>query len=55
MLLATANCRDGYTSLATQVVQAHAPKGTAEVGNDRGAAMALETKYRLDGESRMHD
>ena len=50
MLLATADSRDGY---AAQVVQAYAPVGTAEFGDGHGAVMALEAKYRLDGESRM--
>ena len=55
MLLAIADCRDGYASVAAQVVQAYAPVGTAEFGNGRGAVMALEAKYRLDGESRMKE
>ena len=53
MLLATAYCRDGYASVAAQVVQAYAPVETAGFGNGRRAVMALEAKYRLDGESRM--
>ena len=44
MLLATADCRDGYASVAAQVVQAYAPVGTAEFGDRRGAVMALEAK-----------
>ena len=55
MLLATADSRDGYASVAAQVVQAYAPVGTAEFGDGRGAVMALEAKYRLDGESRMQE
>ena len=55
MLLAAADCRDGYASVAAQVVQADAPAGTAEFGDGRVAMMALETKYRLDGESRMQE
>ena len=55
MLLATADCREGYASVAAQVVQAYAPVGTAEFGDGRGAVMALEAKHRLDGESRMQE
>ena len=55
MLLATVDCREGYASVAAQVVQAHAPVGTAEFGDGRGAIMALKAKYRLDGESRMQE
>ena len=55
VLLATADSRDGYGSVAAQVVQAYAPVGTAEFGDGRGAVMALEAKYRLDGESRMQE
>ena len=55
MLPATADCRDGYASVAAQVVQAYAPVGTTEFGNGRGAVMALEAKYRLGGESRMQE
>ena len=51
----TADSRDGYGSVAAQVVQAYAPVGTAEFGDGRGAVMALEAKYRLDGESRMQE
>ena len=42
-------------SVAAQVVQAYAPVGTAEVGDGRSAVMALEAKYRLDGESRIQE
>ena len=55
MLLATADCREGYASVAAQVVQAYAPVGTAEFGDGRGAVMAVAAKYRLDGESRMQE
>ena len=55
MLPATADSRDGYASVAAQVIQAYAPVGTAEFGDGRGAVMALEAKYRLDGESRMQE
>ena len=55
MLLATADSRDGYVSVAAQVVQAYAPVGTAEFGDGGGAVMAVEAKYRLDGESRMQE
>ena len=47
-LLATADCRQGYASVATQVAQTYAPVGTAEFGDGRGAVMVLEVKYRLD-------
>ena len=33
MFLATADCREGYASVAAQVVQAYAPVGTAEFGD----------------------
>ena len=55
MLIATAESRDGYASVAAQVVQAYAPVGTAEFGDGRGAFMAMEAKDRLDGESRMQE
>ena len=55
MLLATADSREGFGSVAAQVVLAYAPVGTAEFGDGRGAVMALEAKYRLDGESRMQE
>ena len=41
MLLATADSRDGYASVAAQVVQTYAPVGTAEFGDGRGAVIAL--------------
>lgn len=52
MLLAPGDCRDGYSSDATQFVQAYAPVGTAEFGDGRGVVMALEEKGRLDGNAR---
>ena len=55
LLLATADSRDGYASVAAQVVQAYAPVGTGEFRDGRGAVMALEAKYLLDGESRMQE
>ena len=55
MLLATADCRDGYNSAPAEVVLVCAPVGTAEIGDSRGAAMALEPKYRLKGESRKRE
>ena len=55
MLLATADSRDWYASVAAQVVQSYSPVGTAEIGDGRGAVIALEAKYRLDGESRMQE
>ena len=55
MLLATADSREGYGSVAAQVVLAHAPVGTAEFGDGRGAVMALEVKNRLYGKSRMQE
>ena len=55
MLLATADCREGYASVAAQIVQAYVPAGTAEFIDGRGAVTALEAKYRLDGESRMQE
>ena len=55
MLLATADCREGYASVAAQVVQAYAPAGTAEFSDGRGAVMELEAQHRLNGESRMQE
>ena len=49
ILLAMADSRDRNASVATQVVQAYAPVGTAEFGGGHGAVMALEAKFRLDG------
>ena len=54
MLLVTADCREGYASVAAQVeYKCTPPAGTAEFGDGRGAFMALQAKYRLDRESRM--
>ena len=55
MLLATADCREGYSTVAAQVVQAYASVGTTEFGDGRGAVVTLEAKYRRDGESRMQE
>lgn len=52
-LLATANRRDRHANVAAQVVQAYAPVGTAEFVS--GAVVALEKKYRIDGESRIQE
>lgn len=44
MLLATADYREGYSSVAARVVLASAPVETPEFGNGRGAVVALEAK-----------
>ena len=55
-LLTTADSRYGYgSSVAAEVLLAYAPVGTTEFGGGRDAVMALEAKYRLDGESRMQE
>ena len=53
MILATTDCRKAYPSVAAQVVQAYAPVGTGEIGDGRGAVVALGAKYRRDGETKM--
>ena len=55
MLLPTTDCREGYVGVADQIVQAYAPIGTAEFDDGRGAVVALEAKYRRDGQSRMQE
>ena len=47
MLLATADCRDGYNSVPAQVVLVCALVGTVEIGDSRGVVIALEPKYRV--------
>ena len=42
-------------SVATQVVQAYAPVGTAGFGDGRVVVVALEAKHWRDGESRMQE
>ena len=53
LLMATSDGPEGYSSPASQVVQQYAPLGTEEFGNGRGAFVALEQKYRVDGVFRM--
>jgi len=53
LLLATSDCPEGYSSPASQVVQSFGPVGDEEFGDGRGAFVALEQKYRVDGTSRM--
>ena len=55
MLLATSDCEEGYSSVASLVVQAYAPIGTEEFGDGRKAVLALEAKYRVDGTFRMQE
>lgn len=43
MILATADCRDGYDIVAAQVVLACVPISTARFGNGRGDVMTLES------------
>ena len=47
--LATSNCAEGYSSVASQVVQTFAPIETEEFGDGRSAILALEAKFRADG------
>ena len=47
--LVTSDCPEGYSSAASQVVQSFAPIGTEVFGDGRGAFLALEAKYRVDG------
>lgn len=53
LLLATSDGPDEYTSPASQVVQQHEPVGDEEYGDGRGAFVALEQKYRVEGVFRM--
>ena len=41
--------------VASRPKSCYAPVGTVEFGDGRGAVMALEAKYRPDGESRMQE
>ena len=47
--LATSDCTEGCSSVASQVVQPFAPIGTEELGDGRSAILALETKFRVNG------
>ena len=49
LLFATSDCPEGYYSAASRVVQSFAPITTEEFGDGRGAFLALEAKYRVDG------
>ena len=49
LLLATSDCPQRYSSATSQVVQSFVPIGTEEFGDGRGAFLALEAKYRVDG------
>lgn len=49
----TAHSPQGYARPAAQIVQSYAPIGTKQFGDERGAVLALDAKYRLDGVSRM--
>jgi len=53
LLLATSDGPDGYSSPASQVVQQHGPVGDEEYGDGRGAFVALQQKYRVEGVFRM--
>lgn len=55
MLLATSDGAGDYSSIASQVVQAHAPIGSGEFGDVRKAVPALESRYRVDGTFRMQE
>ena len=55
ILLATADCAEGYSSVASQVVQAFAPIETEEFGDGRSAILAQEAKFRVDGVFRMQE
>ena len=55
LYLATSHCPDGFSSTASQVVQSFAPIWPEEFGDGRGAFLALESKYRVDGAFRMQE
>ena len=55
LYLATSDCPDGFSSTASQVVQSFAPIWPEEFGDGRGAFLALESKYRVDGAFRMQE
>ena len=55
ILLATSDCAEGYSSVASQVVQTFSPIGTEKFGDGRIAILALEAKFRVDGVFRMHE
>ena len=55
ILLATSDCAEGYSRVASQVVQTIAPIGTEEFGDGRSAILALEAKFRMDGVFRMQE
>ena len=53
--LVTSDCPDGFSSTASQVVQSFAPIWPEEFGDGRGAFLALESKYNVDGAFRMQE
>ena len=55
ILLATSDCAEGYSSIASQGVQTLAPIGTEELGDGRSAILAMEAKFRVDGVFRMQE
>ena len=55
LYLATSDCPDGFSSAASQLVQSFAPIWPEEFGDGRGAFLALESKYRVDGAFRMQE
>ena len=55
LYLATSDCPDGVSSTASQVVQSFAPIWPEEFGDGRGAFLALESKYNVDGAFRMQE
>ena len=54
LYLATPDCPDGFSSAASQV-QSFAPIWPEEFDDGRGAFLALESKYRVDGTFRMQE
>ena len=49
LYLATSDCPDEVSNTASQVVQSFASIWPEEVGDGRGAFLALESKWRVDG------
>ena len=55
LYLATSDCPDGFSSTASQVVQSFARIWSEEFGDGRGAFLAPESKYRVDGAFRIQE
>lgn len=55
LLLATSDCPEACSSVASLVVQAYVPLGSEEFGKRRKAVVVLESKFRVDDTFRMQE